>query len=340
MRIFTTMFKRAAYVLCCLYTLAYTQSTKVDSRDSAPLHTPDLSPALAPTTPNALTPTSSLDLPTAQSNLQQHSRPIYRYSTRFDKPSEIKAMGIYGDSSVNAAASSYIGGGIAYDRIIDRYPLGAFMGYVYEQAQSPTPDQLLTLGIFSNVFVENHHIQIFAAQGFHASSTAKMAGQTLASGLNDWIFASSTNALLSYGYVSVLGSGSFLETYARYNLHTLFPISSQSSVMSPYMLRTNIDIGVLFTQFLGRHFAFSLAPAFRQDIGVIGVDRLARPLVIAPNGEIIIALPDSKYHSYGLLSLGLEWRVGQACTIALAAHGIYTNSAHLYSGNLGVRILF
>lgn len=332
MRIFTTMFKRAACVLCCLCALAYARSTPTLTAQALTASKQD---------PLGQSATTLLPTMTPESNLTQNSFFTHRYTTRFDKPNEIKVMGLYGESSVNAAASRYSGGAIAYDGIIDRYPLGAFVGYAYGQSLSPAlaSTQLLTLGIFSDVFIENHHIQAFAAQGFQASYTNK-SEQSLASRLDDWIFASSTNALLSYGYVFVLGSSSFLETYARYNLHALFPISSQGSVMSPYMLRTNIDLGVLFTQFLGRHITLSLAPAFRQDVGVIGVDRLARPLVTSPNGELIIALPDSKYHSYGLLSLGLEWRATQTCTIALKAHGIYTNSAYLYSGNLGVRILF
>ena len=315
-------------LLCVCANLAYTQElTPSDLQNPAFVKQDSTLPMLAP---------ESLE-----SNLEQHSFFTHRYTTRFDKQNEIKAMGIYGESKVGANLSRYAGGAILYDGIVDRYPIGAFIGYVYEQAPflSPARTQMLTLGVFSDVLLQAHHIQAFIAQSFQASKT--LSAEHLRVPMGDWAFASSSNAILSYGYVFALnGAGSFIEPYARYNLHALFPINAQGAAMSSYVLRTNIDLGVLFRQFIGRHFIISASPSFRQDVGVIGVDSFARPLVVDPNGELIIALPDRKYHSYGLLSLGLEWRAGHSCTIALRAHGVYTNTAYLYSGNLGVSVLF
>lgn len=277
-----------------------------------------------------------------ESNLDQHSFFTHRYTTRFDKQHEIRAMGVYGESKVGTNLSRYAGGAILYDGIIDRYPLGAFIGYVYGQAPflSPAHTQMLTLGVFSDVLLQAHRIQVFVAQSFQASKA--LNAEHLRMSWGDWAFASSSNAILSYGYVFALnnGAGSFIEPYIRYNLHALFPINTQGAVISSYMLRTNIDLGILFKQFIGSQFIASISPSFRQDVGVIGADSFARPLVIDPNGELIIALSDRKYHSYGLLSLGLEWRAGHSCTIAFKAHGIYTSTAYLYSGNLGVNVLF
>ena len=120
MRIFTTMFKRAACVLCCLCALAYAPD----------LHLRPTAQALTASKQDPLGQSATTLLPTMtpESNLTQNSFFTHRYTTRFDKPNEIKVMGLYGESSVNAAASRYSGGAIAYDGIIDKIPTWGVCG--------------------------------------------------------------------------------------------------------------------------------------------------------------------------------------------------------------------
>lgn len=296
----------------------------------------------------------SAQAPNDMGNLKHHSRASYRYNTRFDANNALKILGGGGEARIHAAPSFYGAAAVLYDGLIDRYPLGMLVGYGYQgaisQSLAPNPAptltskpqmisaQSLTLGLYSDVFFEEQHIQAFIAQSFQAANASASS-----SAPESWLFSSSTHATLSYGYVFAFGS-SFLEPYARWNLHALYPMhdltSDQKSLMSSYVLRSSLDIGVQYRQFLGRRVFFYLAPGFRQDIGVIGFDGLGRLLALDTQGQGIFALPDSRYHSYATLDLGLTYRASRACTLALSAHGIYTHNFYTYSAQLSMGILF
>lgn len=325
--------------------------------------------------PHALSPnpTTTTSIPTLHpapnnqshtdmGNLAHNSRISYRYNTRFDKDHAIQILGAGGEMSfptMRGASSFYGGGVVKYDGIIDRYPLGVFLGYAYQGAlgqgllgsgvfaQNSMPSSLskltsaqsLALGVYSDVFFEAHHVAGFIAQSFQAAHSPSANTPESSS----WLFTSATNLALSYGYVFAFGS-SFLEPYSRFNLHVLYPMhnltNEQKSLMSAYVLRSSLELGVQYRQFMGRRVFFSIAPAFRQDIGVIGIDSLARLIALDMHGQAIFALPDSRYHSYATLALGLTYRASKACTLSLNAQGIYTRDFYSYGAQAGVMVLF
>lgn len=325
---------------------------------------------LAPldSTPHTLLPNTATPLLVNQSrtdmgNLTHNSRTSYRYNTRFDRDHALQILGAGGEASFSGApgANSFYGGGVVkYDGLIDRYPLGAFLGYAYQgalgqsgilgantSAQNPALQssaklisaQSLTLGMYSDVFFEAQHVAGFIAQSFQAAHGS--GANTPES--SSWLFSSATNVALSYGYVFAFGS-SFLEPYSRFNLQALYPMhdltNEQKSFMSTYVLRSSLEVGVRYQQFMGRRVFFSIVPAFRQDIGVIGFDSLARLLALDTRGQAIFALPDSRYHSYATLSMGLTYRASKACTFSLGAQGIYTHSFYSYGAQASVMVLF
>ncbi|OBV29763.1 hypothetical protein BKN38_01375 [Helicobacter sp. CLO-3] len=292
------------------------------------------------------------------SQIEPYSIYMHRYNTRFDKPNNIRVQAIGGGAKIFDASSYYGGGVFTYDGIIDRYPLGMMVAYLgssgdvvgatlaaqnttnsINQLEKPTLSHTAQLGLYSDMFLEAHHISLFAAQSFNAMRISRLDSALESS--KSWLISSTTNAEIAYGYVFALNSaGSFIEPLARFHLHTLFNIEKNSLDLPTYILRSNIELGVKYQQFMGAHVLLYITPVFRQDIGIIGADIFSRMMAINADNSVVFALPDSKYRSQGVLSFGLEFRAKKNIDALLGGYGIYTSDAYAYGANLGIKILF
>lgn len=292
--------------------------------------------------PSSLAPSAynEANAPIDSSLFAPHTNYTHRYNKRFDKPNNVNIAGLFGAATITNANSHYGGGLVTYDRTIDRYMLGGMIGYLYEgmpntsQTNTKQLSHNIQLGVYSDVFLESHHLTLLIAQSLNVLQAAAQES-------NLWLTSSTTNVSASYGYAFILGgSGGFLEPLVRFHFHTLFNMSTRGFELPGYVLRSNFDIGVRYQQFLGKYVLFHISPAFRQDIGVIGGDMFARIMMIDTDGSVLFALPDAQYRSYGVLNLGLEFRIKNTIDLTLNANGIYAYNMYIYNGNLGIKILF
>lgn len=322
-------------------------STSKNAQGIQSLSAPALSTSQTP--PNAIIDSSQIE---------PHSIYMHRYNTRFDKPNNIRVQAIGGGAKIFDASSYYGGGVFTYDGIIDRYPLGMMVAYLgsrgdvvgstlaaqnttnsASQLEKPALSHTAQLGLYSDMFLEAHHISLFAAQSFNAMRISKLDSALESS--KSWLISSTTNAEIAYGYVFALNSaGSFIEPLARFHLHTLFNIEKNSLDLPTYILRSNIELGVKYQQFMGAHALLYITPVFRQDIGIIGADIFSRIMAINADNSVVFALPDSKYRSQGVLSFGLEFRAKKNIDALLGGYGVYASDAYAYGANLGIKILF
>lgn len=276
--------------------------------------------------------------------LQSYSTFIPRYNTRFDTKHNLNLNAFGGQINIDSAKNQYISqshitqnyGGLrlSYDNIIERYGLGAFVSYVYNDAKNTNLAKAHTaiVGAFLDFFIDSHHIKAHLAQSFNFFDLDSIKGIT----------SSATNVEASYGFVFPLKTkGSFIEPFSKFSIASLFGIEKKGLDLPNYALHSHIELGAHFRQFIGDDKVyFYITPSFIQTIGIDKNDPLLRVINVDEYGQAQIMMNDNLYRSYGLLLVGIDFRLRPSVRLFLQANGKITQNLYSYGGNLGLNIAF
>ena len=313
--------------------------------NSNPLQNPTQQYTPTPLQSQNLSPNPFKDFGEIDSSiLQSYSTFTPRYNTRFDTKHNLNlnAFGgqIHIDSSQNQSIShitqNYGGLNLSYDNLIERYGLGAFISYVYNNGASKSTNIAKThtaiVGAYLDFFMDSHHIKARFAQSFNFFDGNKFI---------KGITSSATNYEASYGFVFPLKKGGFIEPFSKFSIASLFSIEKKNLDLPNYALHSHIELGAHFRQFIGNEKAyFYITPSFVQTIGLDKKDPLLRVININECGQAQIMMNDSLYRSYGLLLVGIDFRLSPSVRLFLQANGKITQNLYSYGGNLGLNIAF
>lgn len=324
-------------------------------------------PLQAQTTPNTLQSTSPNAIPNQlhstqnplqnpfrdstyidSSTLNSYSTFTHRYNTRFDSQHNVNISAFGGQIIVSDSGDSvtqnYGGATFSYDGLVERYGVGGFASYVFNDfalngtvsntfAFNNAKAHTLILGAYTDNFIDAHHLQARFAQSFNFLDSS--------SGLDKVISSSTTNFSASYGFVFSLGKGSFIEPYGKFSIASLFAIEKQGKPLPNYSLHSHIELGAHFRQYLGNdRVYFFITPRFRQTIGAENNDPLLRVANVDEYGEVEIMMHDVKYRSFGLLLVGVDFRLNSSVKLSVVANGKITQNLYSYGGTLKLNIAF
>ena len=283
------------------------------------------------------------------STLDSYSTFTHRYNTRFDSQHNVNINAFGGQIRVNdngdSVLQNYGGVSFSYDGLVERYGIGGFASYVFNDsafsdnasnytALSPhnTKAHTAILGAYTDNFIDAHHLQARFAQSFNFLDS---------SGNNNFIYSSTTNFNASYGFVFSLGKGSFIEPYGKFSIASLFAIEKQGENLPNYSLHSHIELGAHFRQYLGNDKVyFFITPRFRQTIGTENNDPFLRVANVDEYGEIQTMMHDTKYRSFGLLLVGIDFRLNKNASVSVRANGKITQNLYSYGGTLKLNIAF
>lgn len=281
------------------------------------------------------------------STLDSYSTFTHRYNTRFDSQHNVNISAFGGQIRVSDSGDSvtqnYGGATFSYDGLVERYGVGGFASYVFNDfapngdfslngIASNTKAHTLILGAYTDNFIDAHHLQARFAQSFNFLDS---------SGLDKVISSSTTNFNASYGFVFSLGKGSFIEPYGKFSIASLFAIEKQGKPLPNYSLHSHIELGAHFRQYFGNdRVYFFITPRFRQTIGAENNDPLLRVANVDEYGEVEIMMHDAKYRSFGLLLVGVDFRLNRSVKLSVVANGKITQNLYSYGGTLKLNIAF
>lgn len=274
------------------------------------------------------------------STLDSYSTFTHRYNTRFDSQHNVNISAFGGQVRVSDSGDSvtqnYGGATFSYDGLVERYGVGGFASYVFNDfalTASNTKAHTFIIGAYTDNFIDAHHLQARFAQSFNFLDSS--------SGLDKAISSSTTNFNASYGFVFSLGKGSFIEPYGKFSIASLFAIEKQGKSLPNYSLHSHIELGAHFRQYLGNdRVYFFITPRFRQTIGAENNDPLLRVANVDEYGEIEIMMHDAKYRSFGLLLVGVDFRLNRSVKLSVVANGKITQNLYSYGGALKLNIAF
>lgn len=286
------------------------------------------------------------------STLDSYSTFTHRYNTRFDSQHNVNISAFGGQIRVsdsgNSVTQNYGGATFSYDGLVERYGVGGFASYVFNDFAlngttnntfalnreiNNTKAHTLILGAYTDNFIDAHHLQARFAQSFNFLDSSN--------GLDKVISSSATNFSASYGFVFSLGKGSFIEPYGKFSIASLFAIEKQGESLPNYSLHSHIELGAHFRQYLGNdRVYFFITPRFRQTIGAENNDPLLRVANVDEYGEIEIMMHDTKYRSFGLLLVGVDFRLNRSVKLSVVANGKITQNLYSYGGTLKLNIAF
>ena len=305
-------------------------------------HLPQNSPLHQNLPQNSLQPQNPFrDSSNIDSNLlQSYSNFTHRYNTRFDKQHNLGFSAFVGqihtsqkaDFSSPITTSNYAGATISYDGLIERYNVGAYASYVFNDKAYNIKAHTAILGAYTDFFLDSHHIQARFAQSFNFLDLPNF----------NIVSSSATNFNASYGYVFSLGSkGSFIEPFSKFSIASLFSIEKSRLSIPSYSLHSHLELGVHFRQFLGNDKVyFYIVPRFRQAIGVENYDPFLRIIDVSENSEAEVIFDDGIYRSYGLLLVGVDFRISPSVKFFCKANAKITQNLYSYGGTLGLDIAF
>lgn len=276
------------------------------------------------------------------STLDSYSTFTHRYNTRFDSQHNVNISAFGGQVRVSDSGDSvtqnYGGATFSYDGLVERYGVGGFASYVFNDfalngTTNNTKAHTFIIGAYTDNFIDAHHLQARFAQSFNFLDSS--------SGLDKAISSSTTNFNASYGFVFSLGKGSFIEPYGKFSIASLFAIEKQGESLPNYSLHSHIELGAHFRQYLGNdRVYFFITPRFRQTIGAENNDPLLRVANVDEYGEIEIMMHDAKYRSFGLLLVGVDFRLNRSVKLSVVANGKITQNLYSYGGALKLNIAF
>ncbi|MGX2972159.1 hypothetical protein [Helicobacter sp. T3_23-1059] len=301
-----------------------------------------LQPQKTNLTPNPFKDFGEID----SSILQSYSTFTPRYNTRFDTKHNLNLNAFGGQINIDSTQNQYknqnhinqtYGGlNLSYDNLIERYGVGAFISYVYNDATSKSARLAKAhtgiVGAYLDFFIDSHHIKARLAQSFNFLDFDSIKG----------IISSTTNFEASYGFVFPLKTkGSFIEPFSKFSIASLFNIEKKDLDLSNYALHSHIELGAHFRQFIGNENAyFYITPSFVQTIGIDKKDPLLRVININEYGQAQIMMNDNLYRSYGLLLVGIDFKLRHSVRLFLQANGKIAQNLYSYGGNLGLNIAF